>query len=328
MDFSRTETQKEVAELAAKVLGSTRDPDQLWARAAEAGLLGVAIAEDVGGTDQGLLAWCSLLGAAGATAAPIPLWAATVSAMAIDRHGTPAQRRALLPDLLAGKTLVVPAFTRTTDGGWTNVPSATRAYRVLLPLDGELHLIDPKAPGITIQSQTSTTGEPCGLLTLAAGTATERLGSAAAPWLIDHATLGLCALELGIVETVLRMTARYTAERVQFDRPIATFQAVAQRAADAYIDVEVIRVTMWQAACRLAANQPAAAELAVAKFFAAEGGQRVTYAAQHLHGGIGFDLDYPLARYYPLSKQTELTLGGAYEQLARLGSLLADPGTE
>ena len=89
MDFSRTETQKEVAELATKVLGSTRDPGQLWTRAADAGLLGVAVAEDVGGSDQGLLAWCSLLGAAGATAAPIPLWAVTVAAMAIDRSADP-----------------------------------------------------------------------------------------------------------------------------------------------------------------------------------------------------------------------------------------------
>jgi 3-oxocholest-4-en-26-oyl-CoA dehydrogenase beta subunit len=322
MDFALTDAQKEVFELASKVLASTRDPEQLWARAAEAGLLGVAVREDAGGTDQGLLAWCSLLQAAGATAAPIPLWAATVSALAIDHLGSPEQRRALLPDLLAGKSLIVPAFARTADGAWTNVPSATRATRLLVPIDGVLHLVDTRAPGVSIQAQTSTTGEPCGLVTLAPSTPTEPLGDAA--WLIERATLGLCALELGIVEQVLRMTAKYTAERVQFDRPIATFQAVAQRAADAYIDVEVIRVTMWQAACRLAADQPAAAELAVAKFFAAEGGQRVTYAAQHLHGGIGFDLDYPLAKYYPLSKQTELTLGGAYEALARLGALLAD----
>jgi alkylation response protein AidB-like acyl-CoA dehydrogenase len=80
---------------------------------------------------------------------------------------------------------------------------------------------------------------------------------------------------------------------------------------------------MLEAAWRLAQGLPAAREVAVAKFFAAEAGQRVTYAAQHLHGGIGFDLDYGLARYYPLSKQIELTLGGANAQLARLGALLA-----
>ena len=72
--------------------------------------------------------------------------------------------------------------------------------------------------------------------------------------------------------------------------------------------------------------EPAAREIATAKFFAADAGQRVTYAAQHLHGGIGFDLDYPLAKYYPLSKWIELTLGGANAQLARLGDLITRVG--
>ena len=76
---------------------------------------------------------------------------------------------------------------------------------------------------------------------------------------------------------------------------------------------------MW----RLAEGLPAADELAVAKFWAAEGGQRVVHAAQHLHGGIGVDKDYPLHRYYLLSKQIELTLGGAHEHLATIGAQLA-----
>ncbi|MBZ0234229.1 MAG: acyl-CoA dehydrogenase, partial [Deltaproteobacteria bacterium] len=160
-------------------------------------------------------------------------------------------------------------------------------------------------------------------LTLA-GAPAEPLGDAATfAWLLDRATIGLCALELGITDKVLRMTAAYTSQRTQFDRPIATFQAVAQRAADAYVDVETIRLTCWEAAWRLANDLPAARELAVAKVFAAEAGQRVTYAAQHLHGGIGFDLGYPLAKYYPLSKWIELQLGGASAHLARLGALLA-----
>ena len=122
----------------------------------------------------------------------------------------------------------------------------------------------------------------------------------------------------------MRLTAEYTKTREQFDRPIATFQAVGQRAADAYIDAEAIRLTAWQAAWRLAAGLPAAAEVAVAKFWAAEGGQRVVHAAQHLHGGIGVDRDYPLHRYFLWAKQLELTLGGATAQLLRLGALLAD----
>ena len=119
------------------------------------------------------------------------------------------------------------------------------------------------------------------------------------------------------------MTAEYTKTREQFDRPIATFQAVGQRAADAYIDTEAIRLTAWQAIWRLSEGLPATAEVAVAKFWAAEGGQRVVHAAQHLHGGMGVDRDYPLHRYFLWAKQLELTLGGATPQLLKLGAILA-----
>jgi 3-oxocholest-4-en-26-oyl-CoA dehydrogenase beta subunit len=135
--------------------------------------------------------------------------------------------------------------------------------------------------------------------------------------------VGLCALAIGVCEEALRMTAEYTKTREQFDRPIATFQAVGQRAADSYIDTEAIRLTAWQAAWRISEGLPAAHEAAIAKFWAAEGGQRVVHAAVHLHGGIGVDKDYPLHRYFLLAKQIELTLGGTTPQLLKLGAMLA-----
>jgi alkylation response protein AidB-like acyl-CoA dehydrogenase len=130
-------------------------------------------------------------------------------------------------------------------------------------------------------------------------------------------------LEAGACATALALTGEYTKTRVQFDRPIATFQAVGQRAADAYVDTEAIRLTAWQAASRLSAGLPASSEVAVAKFWAAEGGQRVVHAAAHLHGGVGVDRDYPLHRFFLLTRQIELTLGGANESLRRLGRTLA-----
>jgi alkylation response protein AidB-like acyl-CoA dehydrogenase len=98
---------------------------------------------------------------------------------------------------------------------------------------------------------------------------------------------------------------------------------VAQRIADAYIDTEGIRLTALQAAWRLSEDLPAADELAIAKFWAADGGHRVVHAAQHLHGGIGMDTDYPVHRYYRWSKVIELTLGTATEHLRRLGERIA-----
>jgi alkylation response protein AidB-like acyl-CoA dehydrogenase len=84
---------------------------------------------------------------------------------------------------------------------------------------------------------------------------------------------------------------------------------------------------MWQAAWRLAEGLVADEEVLVAKFWAAEAGQRVCAAAQHLHGGIGVDLDYPLHRYTSLAKHIELSLGAATPQLVRLGAAIAERAT-
>ena len=99
---------------------------------------------------------------------------------------------------------------------------------------------------------------------------------------------------------------------------------MSQRAADAYIDTEAVRLTAWQAAWRLDRGLPAAEQVAIAKFWASEGAQRVVHAAHHLHGGVGVDRDYPLHRYFLLVKQAELALGSATPSLQRLGRLLAD----
>ncbi len=215
------------------------------------------------------------------------------------------------------------------------VPAAHLAHRVLVPATtgkGSMgvFLLDPGAPGVTRERQIATTGEPLSQLTLSNARVPDadvlgdpHEGAAIVEWLVQRATVGLCALELGVAERALAMTASYTSTRMQFERPIATFQAVGQRAADAYIDVEAIRLSLWQAAFRLSQGLPASQSIAIAKFWAAEAGHRVVYAAQHLHGGMGFDRDYPLHRHYLWSKQIELTLGSAEVQLSRLGAELA-----
>jgi alkylation response protein AidB-like acyl-CoA dehydrogenase len=142
-------------------------------------------------------------------------------------------------------------------------------------------------------------------------------------FIVERATAGLCSTEVGVCEAALRLTASYVSEREQFGAKIGTFQAVAQRIADAYIDTEAIRLTALQAAWRLSEGLDAADELAIAKFWAADGGHRVVHAAQHLHGGIGMDTDYPVHRYYRWSKVIELNLGTATEHLRRLGERIA-----
>lgn len=123
------------------------------------------------------------------------------------------------------------------------------------------------------------------------------------------------------------MTSEYTSKREQFGFPVATFQAVAVQAADRYIDLRAMEATLWQAAWRISSGAggalPAAGDIAVAKIWASEGVRRVVQTAQHLHGGIGADTDYPLHRYHAWAKHLELSLGPAAAHEEALGDLLA-----
>jgi alkylation response protein AidB-like acyl-CoA dehydrogenase len=191
-------------------------------------------------------------------------------------------------------------------------------------------IVSAGSPGLGVVPEATTSRQPEARLTLdgVVVSAADVLGDPfggrpIVDWIVERTTTAICAIAAGVCEQAVRMTAEYTKTREQFDRPIASFQAVGQRAADAYIDAEAVRLTAWQAAWRLDAGLPATAEVAVAKFWAADGGQRVVHAAQHLHGGIGVDRDYPLHRYFLWAKHLELTLGGATSQLTNLGALLA-----
>ena len=328
---------------------------ELWGKLAEAGVLGIALPEANGGGGYGFLEACLVLEQIGLTVAPIPFYASVVLAgLPVAEFGTDAQKDALLPRIASGEMIgtaalaepggdpLRPTVRATADGnGFTLdgvkdcVPDGMLADRVLVPAstgDGVIvAIVDPNANGVTRERQDTTSHHPEARLTLegvkVAGD--DVLGSAAQgaeilQWMVERATAALCAIAVGVCDSAVRMTAEYTKTREQFDRVIATFQAVGQRAADAYIDTEGIRLTAWQAIWRLSEGLPATAEVAVAKFWASEGGQRVVHAAQHLHGGMGVDRDYPLHRYFLWAKVLELTLGSSTPQLLKLGKILAD----
>ena len=224
-------------------------------------------------------------------------------------------------------------------GGWvlsgvkTTVPAAPPADLMLVPAatppDVTVFLVTPADEGVTVQPQRVTGGSAGRAMLDGVRLGADRVlgtpaaGREIAGWLRDHATVGLCALQLGVVERALEMTAEYARNRVQFGKPIGGFQAVAQRLADGYIDVEAVRLTMWQAAWQLSAGLRSDTAIATAKFWAADAGHRVAHTAVHVHGGVGIDMDYPLHRYFVAAKSCEFTLGGATAQLRRIGTALA-----
>ena len=327
----------------------------LWAELAKAGLLAAALPEEYGGSGGGFLDLCLLLEQQGRRAAMVPLVPALAGgALPLVRFGSKAQKDRWLRDVAVGKALLTPALTEpgadprepvtraTPDGGGfkltgvkSGVPLAHAAAAVLVPArtaDGRVVvlLVDPKAAGVTLERQRPMDWEPQFRMRLAdvrvgadavLGSADQ--GAAVLDWVLDRVTVALCAIAAGVCAEAVRLTGEYASNRKQFDKPIAMFQAVGQRMADAFIDNQAVTLTMLQAASRLADELPSDKEVATAKFWAADGGNRIGHTALHIHGGISIDVDYPVHRYFLWLKTIENTLGAATPQLVRLGTLIA-----
>jgi alkylation response protein AidB-like acyl-CoA dehydrogenase len=370
MDFAFTDEQHAVSEAAMGLLGGLVDAErilaveqtddvvdrELWAALSAADLLGLAVPEAHGGAGYGLTELCLLLQAQGNVVAPVPLWATLVlGALPLAQFGSPELQARWLPGVVAGDIMLtaalngvamgvhgVPPVTATAVGdGWVlngtelAVPQAHLAQRIVVPAhtaDEEivLLLVDPQAPGVSLERTVTTNREihPHLHLTDVAVPAGEVLvdptsARAALETLVMAATAGLCALQVGVCESALRQTALYLNQRNQFGRPLSSFQGTMLRAADAAIDIEAMRVTLWNATWLFDTGRDATDAVQVAKWQASERGQRTVHATQHLHGGLGADITYPIHRYFLWGKQLELLLGGPSLQLARIGAGIA-----
>ncbi len=349
MDFTVSEAQSELAGLARKILAERETP---WADLAAAGVLAAGLPASLDGAGLGLLEQCSVLVEVGRSASEVPYLASIVlGAGAVASFGTAAQQRRWALPAGQGSVVLTAALAeedgddpscpsaravRSPDGSWvlsgvkTTVDQAPAADLFLVPCaspDGvRVFLVLPSDAGVSVEPQVLTSFAPAGRLALegvALGDDRVLGGADVADWLVARATVGRCAMQAGVVERALELTAEHAKTRVQFGRPIGSFQAVAQRLADAYIDAEAVRLTMWQAAWLLSAGLPADVEVATAKFWAADGGHRVAHTAVHVHGGLGIDVSYPVHRYFLAAKGNEFALGGATAQLRRIGAALA-----
>jgi acyl-CoA dehydrogenase len=327
---------------------------KLWDDLAAAGILAACLPEVLGGAGLGLLEHCSVLAELGRAVAPVPYLASVVlGAGAVARFGTADQQHEWAGPAGRGEVVLAAALSEE-DGDDPSAPAASaepaagrwvlsgvktavlaggHADLLLVPAATPhgvtVFLVAPSDDGVTVQPQQVTGGTAARVELAGVDLPGNRvLGSQAegaqiTGWLVSHGTVGLCALQYGVVDRALELTAAYAQSRVQFGRPIGTFQAVAQRLADGYIDVEAIRLTMWQAAWRLSAGLPSDTEVATAKFWAADAGHRVAHTAVHVHGGVGIDMSYPLHRYFVAATHHEFALGSATTQLRRIGATLA-----
>lgn len=362
MDFTRTEAAQDLLGLVGTIVDAVCTPEHqrrlddldqrldttLWRKLIDADILSTAAPESVGGGGFGVLEQTAILTGLGRQLAAVPyLESVVLGAGALARFGSAELQTHWAATAVAGdKVLTValdgelgeaPVQATSAGGGFrltgsrTQVPFGPVADAFLVPAEIDsgvtVFLVSPADPGVSVAPLQTTGLNSSGHLGLAGvEVGPDRVvgGAEVLNWLRTHRAVGLTAYQLGVLQRALELTAEYARTREQFDRPIGSFQAVSSRLADGYIDVKGLRLTLTQAAWRLAEDLPADIDVASAAFWAAEAGHRVAHTAVHVHGGVGIDMDHPVHRYFLAAKQTEFGVGGATGQLLRIGRELAD----
>jgi 3-oxo-4-pregnene-20-carboxyl-CoA dehydrogenase alpha subunit len=350
VDFGLDDGQQEVIGLAREVLGPGNDPPALWKALGRAGLLTLAVPEELGGAGLGVLECTLVLAEVGRRAAPVAALATVaLGVLPVVRTGTVEQRRAVLGALVEQDAVLSAALhepstplTRSPrtraerDGpGWVvtgtkiGVPHGAAAHRVLVPADlagagtGVL-LVDPAAPGVEVHPTATSSGQPECTLVLTGVRAEGLLGDdgtgRALAELHRCAVAGTTAVADGVLAGARELTAAHVGSRVQFERPLAAFQAVAQQVAEVYIAARTLHLAARAAAWRLDAGPGSAADtdLDVAAHWLAEHVPPALHTCQHLHGGLGVDVSYPLHRYFGLGRDLARAVGGVEHTLDRL----------
>jgi alkylation response protein AidB-like acyl-CoA dehydrogenase len=345
MDLDFTEEQellrRTVRELCAKhstvddVRALEDDPagyrPELWDELAKTGLLGLTIAEEHGGAGLGPLELAVVYEELGRAVAPTPhLVSAVVSAGVIAAGGTDEQKTEWLPKIASGAAIVtvawhepgassgpegirLPAMGGKLTGTKIMVPYASSADAILvLAREGEVvaaHLVDPNADGVTL-TQTPSMGSEADYQVDLADVVAERLpgdGRTILDEAMADALIAIASYAIGGAERAHEMSIEYAKERVQFDRPIGSFQAIAHPLADIATEVEGGRVLVYEAAWRRSTGAGMGPLGAMAKLYACDVFRRATKVGQQVFGGIGFTRDIDMQLYFRRAKQLEIT---------------------
>jgi 3-oxo-4-pregnene-20-carboxyl-CoA dehydrogenase alpha subunit len=363
MDFTPGEAEQAVASAVVEVLDHAQpsadpgaDGTALWKELSRAGLLSLALPAFLGGDELGVMAVATALTEIGRRAAPVPALATlALGVLPVVRWGDRELQQAVLDGVASGDTLltaavrepsrvmpVVPATTaRLADGSGTvsgvkiGVPCGAAADWILVPAritaggtGAAVMVVARSARGLAWQRTHSSTGQPEYLLRLDAAPVSHVLGEGTAGRVVTDlyqlASAAACCLADGAVAGALSLTTKHVAARKQFGRPLATFQAAAEKIADVYITSRTLHLATLSACWRLDTGRGAAADLDVAAYWLADRAPSALQTCHHLHGGIGMDVSYPLHRYSSLVKDLVRFVGGADHRLDRLGARACD----
>ena len=344
MDFSLTDAQQEIARLAAQLLDDGKaDP---WKELARSGLLALSLPVGLGGEGLGVLDTAVLLTEIGRRAVPVPALATLMTGvLPVVRWGSGELQRLLLPPAAAGGLILtagirepseplprVPATTVSggaVSGTKVGVPYCAQAGHVLLSVtfaspdeDSKggtgVVIVDPSADGAQVTRTRSAAGGPEYTLRLDRAPVQHVLGGAdCLEDLSALAVAGTCALADGALAAALELTSDHVAQRRQFGRPLAAFQAVAQQIADVYIASRTLHLATQSACWLVDTGRDASRDVGVAGYWCALEAPRSVRTCHHLHGGTGMDTSYPLHHFSALISDLVRFLGGADYQLER-----------
>ena len=307
-----------------------------WRELAKMELLGLTIPEGYGGVGQGALENVIVSEEFGRALLPSPYFVTCVVAAGLLRATAgDAQKKEWLPQIASGDAVLSVAWQepersatpagiamRAEDGRLSGekimVPFASAAEGlVVLARTGEesdavgLFLVDPAANGVSLQHTKTLASDPSYLVTFE-GVAAEPLGEPATGWaafddVMVDGLISLAAYASGGSEAAHAMAVAYAKERVQFGKPIGSFQAIAHPLAETATEIQGGKVLAIEAAWARSAGKDARTLAAMAKLVCCDVFKRTTKLGQQVYGGIGFTTDIDMQLYFRRAKQMELT---------------------
>jgi alkylation response protein AidB-like acyl-CoA dehydrogenase len=351
VDFELSEDQLALQEAARDLLDGYADHDhvrahiasgqpydvELWRAMAEQGWLGVTLPEDAGGLGAGWVEAAVLLEEVGRHTAPAPFLPSLLALDVVLASGR--QRDDWVAGLSTGELVGCTgwshdpsALVATGSGGDWTVSGRVGPVEGAAVADIAVVVASDAVFGVELAAVDRPAREPAMDVTRALSwlsfdrAPAVHLGDAdLAVGLLDRGAVGASAEMLGGSARVLELAVQYAKDRIQFDQPIGSFQAIKHRCADMVVDVEGMRSSTWYAAWALSAGeQDTSIAASTAKVWSSDAAKRVMASGLQVHGGIGFTWEHDLHLYLKRSQFDRVSYGDAAFHRQRLAGLLRE----
>ena len=322
-------------------------PAALWGKMAELGWTGLIVPEEFGGVGGSFLDVAALLEEMGRGCLPGPFFSTLVGTLALLDYGSDEQKKELLPKIANGELVLTLAVSEPNVGyridaiqceakaeGSDYVINGTKLFvenahvadfiLCAARTGGDaitLFLADARSPQLSCTPLETIAGDKQFAVSFNGAKVPQSAvlgevnkGGDYLEKLLKVASVAKCAEMLGGAQRVMDLTVDYAKERVQFDHPIGSLQAIQFHCADMMVDLEGIRYITYLAAWKVSEGMPFAREAVMAKAWASDAYRRMCDVSHQCHGAIGFCEDHDLPLYTKRAKASEFAFGDAVYQ--------------